>query len=128
MPTALNERQVLVVVNFRRQGELLNLFRQQVREVWYFDLFGDLGLRLLSSVNHMRLVLDKRPLETSLRSVDIKALAILSSHVVKESPDMRRQVAVFDFDMAGLNSELIARLLGDVLTNCSRTKATDVLG
>jgi len=48
MSTALQERQVLRVVNFLRERELANLLRQQVSVIRDFDQFRNLRFRFFA--------------------------------------------------------------------------------
>ncbi len=96
------------IVDFGGQGETLNGFWQQVCEVRDLDLFRDLVFRFLSGVQHVRFVFNECPLEAAFGSVNVKALAVLPSHVVKETPNVRRDIAVFQFDVTALNGERAA--------------------
>ena len=123
---ALDEGEVVGVLD--ALSELLNGFGEEVGVVGDFDLFGYLGLGTLGHVDDAGLVLDEGPLEAFLGAVDVDAFAVLAGDVVEEAPDVGGEVAVLELDVAGLDGELVAAFLGDVVADGSRTEAADVLG
>ena len=80
--------------------EFANGFWQQVRVISHFDLAGNLMFRQLRSVQNMWLALDQRPFKTLICTIDVEALAVLASRIEQEPPNMSRDVAVFDLDVA----------------------------
>ena len=60
-------------------------------------------------------VLHEGPLEALLGAVDVDALAVLAGDVVERAPDVCREVAVLELDVATLHGELVAALGGDVV-------------
>ena len=115
-------------MDFCRLSESTDGFRQQMSKVRDRDFFRNLRLRLLRRMNHMWLVFDQCPFETFLCAVHIETFTVLPRYVIQTSPDMRRQIRVPDFNVAGFHSELVAGLFGNVIANSSGTEATDVFG
>lgn len=105
---ALQEAEVVGVVDFAGERELADRFGEQVGVIGHGDLLGDLRLGPLGGVDDVRLVLDQRPLKALLRAVHVEALAILAGHVVQTPPDVRGQVAVLQLDMTAFDSEFVA--------------------
>ena len=89
MSAALEERQMLGVVNFLGQSEFPYRFGKKVGEVWNLDLRWNVRFRLLGRMNHVWLIVNKRPLETLLRSVHVEAFPILPGDIVETAPDVR---------------------------------------
>ena len=69
-------------------------------------MFGFLG-----RMDQMRFAFDQRPFEALFGSVHVKAFAVLPCGVEEESPNVRRDVGVFDLDMARLDGVGVAGFL-----------------
>ena len=123
---ALDEGEVVGVLD--GLGELLNGLGEKVGVVGDCDLLGNLGLGALGHVHDAGLVLDEGPLEAFLGAVYVDALAVLAGDVVEEAPDVGGEIAVLELDVAGLDGELVAAFLGDVVADGSGAEAADVLG
>ena len=95
-------------------------------EIRHFDFLWDLWFRFLGSVDNVWLVFHECPFKTLLRPIHVKAFPVLSCDIVKKSPYVRGQIAVFDFDMASFDRERVSRFFGDVIPNGSRSKTADV--
>ncbi len=119
---------MLCVLNVRGLREATDRLGEPMREIRDGYLLRNLRLGLLSRVDDVRFVLDERPLEAAIGTVDVEALAILPGDVVQEPPDVRGDVGVFHFDMARLNGELVAGLLRDIVAHPAGAEAADVLG
>ncbi len=76
-------------------------------EVRNFDLAGDLRLGFLGRVQHMRFVLDERPLERLLRAVHVEAFAVLAGCVIQTTPDVGDEVRILDLDVAVSTANLL---------------------
>src|SRR4029079_11799737 len=105
VPAALNEREMLRIVNFLRLRKAADRFREQMCVVRDCYLFGNLWLWLLCRVDDVRLMLDQRPLERFFRAVDIEALAVLPGHVIEKSPDVTGQFVIFRFEVRAFHGE-----------------------
>ena len=101
--TTLDERQVVGILD--RLGEGSDGFRQEVRVIGDFDFRRDFMFGFFGRVQNMRFAFDQRPLETFLCAVDVKAFSVLTGRIEEESPDVCRDIAVFDFDMAGFDGK-----------------------
>ena len=123
---ALDEGEVVGVLD--GLGKLLNGLGEKVSVVGDCDLLGDFGLGALGHMHDAGLVLDEGPLEAFLGAVYVDALTVLAGDVVEEAPDMGGEIAVLELDVAGLDGELVAAFLGDVVAHGSGSEAADVLG
>ncbi len=123
---ALDEGEVVGVLD--GLGEFLNGLGEKVGVIGDCDLLGDFGLGALGHVHDAGLVLHEGPLEALLGAVYVDTLAILSCDVVEEAPDVGGEVAVLELDVAGLDGELVAAFLGDVVAHGSGAEAADVFG
>src|SRR5688572_9102924 len=99
-----------------------------MRVVGRLDARWNLRLGPFGRVEDVLLALDERPLEGLLRAVDVEALAVLAGRVVEEPPDVGRNVAAGDLDVAALDRELVTALLLDVLADRAGAEAAYVLG
>src|SRR2546422_667706 len=76
-------------------GEPANGFGQQFRVIGHFDLPGNFRFRQFGRVQHVRLMLDERPLERFFGAIDINAFAILPGGVEERAIDARAQIGSF---------------------------------
>ena len=78
---------------------------QSFRVVGHGDLPRDLVFREFRRVQHVGLILDQRPLEGLLRTVDVDALAVLARGVEQRPDDARREIAVAELHVRRLHGE-----------------------
>ena len=126
VPATLDKRQVVGILD--RLGEGSDRFRQKVCVIRDFDFRGDFVFGFFGRVQNVRFAFDQRPFETLLCTVDVKALAVLAGRIEEESPDVCRDIAVFDFDMAGFDGVGVAGFFCQFWGNSARAEARDVFG
>jgi len=126
VPATLDKRQVVGILD--RLGEGSDRFRQKVCVIRDFDFRGDFVFGFFGRVQNVRFAFDQRPFETLLCTVDVEALAVLAGCIEEESPDVCRDIAVFDFDMAGFDGVGVAGFFCQFWGNSARAEARDVFG
>src|SRR5581483_2811048 len=130
---ALEEGEMLGVLDGRGLGEAADRLGQQVSEVGDLDAPGDLRLwqRLFRSalgVNDRLFLFYLLPLEALLRAGDVEALAVLAGDVEQTARDLGDHVAAGDLERRRLDRERAVVTLDQLLADAARTVADDALG
>ena len=133
VPAALEERQVLGVLDRGRLGEALNRLRQEVREIRDLHALRDLRLgqrRLFRApgMNDRFFVLNLLPFERLVGAVDVEALAILPRGVEQAARHLGADVRVAQLERRALDRERAAVFRNQRLVDAPRAMADDVFG
>src|SRR5437773_4165676 len=131
--TALQERQVLGVLNRRRLSELADRLGQQLRVIRHLDALGDrrLGERFLRralAVDHRILAFDLLPLEALLGAGGVEALAVLPRRVEQATRHLGDDVGIANLERGRLEGKRAAVALDEIFADASGAVADDALG
>ena len=125
---ALQERQVLGVLDRRRLREPADRLRQQAGVVGHLHPLRNLRLRQPLGVDHRVFALDLLPLEALLAAGDVEALAVLPGRVEQAARHLGDHVGIADLERRRLDGERAVVAADQLLADAARAVADDALG
>ena len=125
---ALEERQMLRVLDRRRLREAADRLRQETGVVGDFHPLGHLRLRQPLGVDHWVFALDLLPLEALLAARSVEALAVLPGRVEQAARHLGDHVGIADLERRRLEGERAAVAADQLLADAARAVADHALG
>jgi hypothetical protein len=130
---ALEEREVLGILNRGRLGEPTDGLRQQTGVVGHLHSLGDFRFRqrvlcAALGVNDGVFTLDLLPFEALLAAGGVEAFAILAGDVEEAAGDFGDDVGVPDRERGGFDGEGAAVAANEFFANPARSVADDAFG